>query len=103
MGDVIKFRARLSVQLDPEVQWLVKSTFRGTEREAMRRRVVYGADAPAEIERLIGLYPMFRLTHAKRSRRCLYCNRKIEPLELHHVHDGSHVCQSGTCMGASPS
>lgn len=35
---------------------------------------------------------------AKQARRCLFCDHRIEPLELHFLKDGSYICQSGTRM-----
>lgn len=101
MGDVIMFQPRAPKSLDIEVKAQLERMTDAMEREARRRALVYGEDnASPELERVLRLYPMFRLTHAKRGRRCLYCDHRIAPLELHFVHTGSFVCQSGTCMDA---
>lgn len=95
------FRPRVSGPQgwDAETQELVRRLSAGTNREAQRRVQIYGAgDVTSELLRILGLYPMFRLSHAKKARRCLYCNHRIAPLELHFVHCGSYIRQSGTCM-----
>lgn len=100
MGDVIMFRPRVSKpKLNPEAQVILRRMHTGMGREATRRATVYGSgDVTPGLLRVLALYPMFRLTHAKRARRCLYCGHRIEPLELHFVHAGAYVCQSGACM-----
>ena len=103
MGDVIMFRPRAPQQLDPELERLLKRTGDAIERESARRLRVYGRDdvVSPELQRVLAMYPMFRLTHASRPRRCLFCDRRIAPLELHFVSEGSYICQSGTCMPGS--
>ncbi len=46
---------------------------------------------------LLDLLPMFKLTHSTRARRCCNCERRIDPLEFHFIHDGSRLCQDD-CM-----
>lgn len=100
MGDVIRFRPRKSSGLDPETRAMVRSILSAMDREAKRRIRMYGDSVEtADALRVLSLYPMFRLTHSKRIRRCTICEHRIQPLELHFVKDGGYVCQSGTCMG----
>lgn len=99
MGDVIMFRPpRAPQQLDAEVDAQVKHLVNAMKRESVRRSLIYGRDDFPGLQRVLNMYPMFRLTHANRPHRCLFCDHRIAPFELHFVMDGSHVCQSGTCM-----
>jgi hypothetical protein len=99
MGDVVIFQPRGSkAALDPQTQKFVDQTCNAMQREAQRRASVYvGDDVTPELLRIVRMYPTFRLTHARRARRCLFCGHRIAPLELHFVHSGSYICQSGTC------
>jgi hypothetical protein len=98
MGDVVMFRPRKAWKLDPEREALLDRQLDSMDREARRRAVVYGdGDGAPEWQRVLSLYPMFRLTHAKRARRCLHCDHRIAPLELHFVNSGAYICQLG-CM-----
>jgi hypothetical protein len=101
MGDVIMFRPRAPKELDAETEALLQEFSDLYEREARRRFLVYGEGDSPELERILALYPMFRLTHAKRARRCVYCDSRIAPMELHFVLTGSYICQSGTCTQAA--
>lgn len=70
------------------------------DREAVRRMKVYGCwNVSADLLRILALYPEFRLTHAKKARRCICCGARIAPGALHFVKDGSYLCQRGTCLG----
>jgi hypothetical protein len=73
------------------------------DREAAKRLALYAVEIPpsAELLRVLAMYPMFRLTHAKRARHCGWCDYRIKPFELHFVKDGMYVCQSG-CMDRAP-
>jgi hypothetical protein len=101
MGDVVMFQRPPPRGPGPEVLAAMEAHCASMDRELRRRVLVYGAsvtvDGWEQWARVIGLYPMFRLTHARRGRRCLHCDHRIAPLELHFVKDGSYVCQSG-CM-----
>lgn len=67
------------------------------DREAVRRMKVYGCwNVTADLLRILALYPEFRLTHAKKARRCIGCGAAIQPGALHFVHAGSYLCQRGT-------
>ena len=100
MGETLVLHRRASRPLDPEVEVQLERIADPCERERTRRVLVYGGDdvVTPGLRRILGLYPMFKLTHAKRARRCLFCTRHIAPLELHFVYGSSYVCQSGTCM-----
>jgi hypothetical protein len=96
MGDVLRFRPRGS---RPEIMKAVDSLCKSMDREAERRLAIYGEMTPsAALLHVFALYPMFRLTHAKKARSCCFCGRRIEPYELHFVKERSYLCQSGTCM-----
>jgi hypothetical protein len=100
MGDVIMFRSRASQPLDADVEAVVGKMKDAMQRERRRRELVYGGEETThELERIIGLYPMFQLTHATVMRRCLFCEHPIAPMELHFATEGGYVCQSGLCMG----
>lgn len=100
MGDVIMFRPR---EVHSEAKALLESIADDMEKEAGRRQLIYGTDDPSpDLLRVLWLYPMLRLIHTKKARRCIYCEHRIAPLELHFVHDGAHICQSGICMDAGP-
>ena len=69
------------------------------DRKAVRRVKVYGRwNVTADLLRILALYPEFRLTHSKKARRCVGCEARIAPSELHFVHRGSYPCQRGTCL-----
>ena len=69
------------------------------DREAVRRMKIYGCwNVTADLLRILALYPEFRLTHAKKARRCIGCGASIAPGALHFVTDGSYLCQRGTCL-----
>jgi hypothetical protein len=99
MGEVVMFRPRKSLPSDSELNATLDQIVDVMDRERQRRDVVYGVEeASPDLQRILGLYPMFRLTHVQRARRCCFCGHRIAPLELHFVRSGSYVCQSGTCM-----
>ena len=53
-------------------------------------------------DRLLGLLPLFRMTHSQRARKCLECGESIPPYEIHFVMDGSYVCQRDCMRGPEP-
>ena len=98
MGDVIYFPPR-GPSLDPEFEKLMARARAAQDREAQRRVRVYATKPiTAQLLHVLALYPMFRLTHAKKARQCFWCRARIQPGELHFVEDGAYICQSGTCM-----
>ncbi len=98
MGDVIYFPPRGPSE-NPELRKFWDQINAKVDREAQRRVRVYATEPiTADLVRILALYPMFRLTHAKKARRCFFCRARIEPGALHFVQDGSYICQSGTCM-----
>lgn len=52
-------------------------------------------------DRLLGLLPLFRMTHSQRARKCFECGERIPRYEIHFVLDGDYVCQRN-CMDKRP-
>jgi hypothetical protein len=70
------------------------------EKERQRRIAVYGDLAPWLYD--IPGMSLFKLTHTARAHRCVTCNRRIPPYELHFVVSGIRSCQRGPCCGLKP-
>ena len=69
------------------------------DREAVRQMKVYGCwNVTADLLRILALYPEFRLTHAKKARRCVGSGASIPPGALHFVHAGSYLCVAGPVL-----
>lgn len=98
MGKVVALRLRDPSMSSRNIAAMFDRTA-AADREAVRRMQVYGCwNVSADLLRILALYPEFRLTHVKKARRCVGCGARIEPGALHFVHDGSYLCQRGTCL-----
>jgi hypothetical protein len=86
MGDVIMFRPRRDVrQLDAELEAEMERILDANERESRRRTLVYAQDDGShELNRILGLYPMFRLIH--RAARTAFREGRLIYLSVWHLH-----------------